>query len=306
MAAQCLRSFLFKPCFAPVHPSAGELLGNQAAAGVHGGPVHNSPHHSIGASIVLAGVLVCRLWVPPDVQSAERWPDERSVGPFVCHADFPLAAHANLLGEMARLQEDLARTLSVQAPREQINLYLFEKKGTYQRYIKSYFPNVPFRRALYIKQRGPGMVFAFQSNDFETDVRHEGTHALLHAAMPMVPLWLDEGLAEYFEVPGERRAFGHPHLSKIRWATRFGQVPKIERLDRIQSLARMGPSEYRNSWAWVHFMLHGSEQAHKELTRYLKDIQAHVPPGSLAERLRRRLPSLEGQFAEHFRSWKKP
>jgi hypothetical protein len=44
------------------------------------------------------------------------------------------------------------------------------------------------------------MVFAYRGEDFETDLRHECTHALLNAALPVVPLWLDEGLAEYFEV----------------------------------------------------------------------------------------------------------
>ena len=77
-------------------------------------------------------------------------------------------------------------------------------KATYQAYMKQYFPKVPYRRALFIKARGPGMVFACQGTDFEIDVRHESTHALLHAWLPSVPLWLDEGLAEYFEVAARR------------------------------------------------------------------------------------------------------
>ena len=55
-----------------------------------------------------------------------------------------------------------------------------------------------------MKGRGPGKVFAYKSKALPVDVRHEGTHGLLHAALPMVPLWLDEGLAEYFEVPGRQ------------------------------------------------------------------------------------------------------
>ena len=250
-------------------------------------------------------VLLCAGLAALKARAAGRWPDERSAGPFVCHADFSLAEYAGLLGQMARLQEDLKRTLDVQPPREPIHLFLFEFKGTYEKYIQDYFPNVPFRRALYIKQRGPGMVFAYQSGDFVTDVRHESTHALLHAAMPMVPLWLDEGLAEYFEVPAERRAYEHPHLAKVRWAARFGQIPKLEYLDSIRTLDLMGKSEYRDAWAWVHFMLHGSPLAHSELRSYLEDIQAHSPPGSLVDRMRRRVPELEKRFADHFRNWKR-
>ena len=45
-------------------------------------------------------------------RAAGRWPDERAAGPFVCHADFSLAGHANLIEAMARLQKDLGRTLA--------------------------------------------------------------------------------------------------------------------------------------------------------------------------------------------------
>jgi len=258
-------------------------------------------------NILLGGILVllCAGHAAPGVRAAGRWPDERAVGPFVCHADFSLTEYTDLLDQMARLQEDLRLTLDVQPPREPIHLFLFEHKGTYRKYIQAYFPNVPFRRALFIKQRGPGMVFAYLNSDFGTDVRHESTHALLHAAMPMVPLWLDEGLAEYFEAPVEMRAYQHPHLAKVRWAARFGQAPKLEHLDNVRTLDLMGQNEYRDAWAWVHFMMHGPPAARTELVQYLGDIQAHAPPGSLIDRLRRRVPELEKQFVDHFRNWKR-
>jgi hypothetical protein len=254
-------------------------------------------------------VWMCWLWVlawsvPGYAQAQSRWPDERTAGPFLCHADFPLNNHVHLIEELARLQRDLVRTLETPESREPIHLFLFEHKSTYESYLKLYFPEVPSRRALFIKERGPGMVFAYRTSEFDIDVRHEGTHALLHADLPMVPLWLDEGLAEYFEVPYDERAFEHPHLRSVKWYSRLGQVPKIERLEQLQTLEQMGPSEYKHAWAWVHFMLHGSPVAHEELVRFLGDIRAHTPPGQLSERLNRRIPNLHQQFIEHFRHWK--
>ena len=38
-----------------------------------------------------------------------------------------------------------------------------------------------------------------------TDLRHELTHALLHGVLKDVPLWLDEGLAGFFELPPDAR-----------------------------------------------------------------------------------------------------
>lgn len=256
----------------------------------------------------------CRLLIPLTVlfsahaslaaEQGGRWADQRVAGPFVCRADFPLDEHLGLLRELEPLQRELTRILGVPSAREPIHLYLFEKKKTYQSFIKHHFPGVPYRRAVYVKARGPGIVLAYLHSGLATDVRHEGTHALLHAALPMVPLWLDEGLAEYFEVAPKERARGNSHLTSVRWAARFGIVPKLDELEQFDGIDDMDSSDYRHAWAWVHFMFHGSREGHAELVRYLEDIRNAVPPGQLSDRLRRRLPDVERHFIEHFRSWK--
>jgi hypothetical protein len=237
-------------------------------------------------------------------QLPPRWPEERTAGPFLCHADFSLAEYGPLLDDVCQLQEELAQALAISAPREAVHLFLFERKTTYEQYVRYYYPEVPRRRALFIKARGPGMVYAFVSKDVEVDVRHECTHALLHAALPMVPLWLDEGLAEYYEVPRDERAAGNPHLRSIQWRAQLGLVPRIEELEQLGELQQMTQTHYQRSWAWVHFMLHGPQPARDELQRFLSDIAAHTPPGHLSERLRRRIPDLERTFRDHFRNWR--
>ncbi|MBC8351320.1 MAG: DUF1570 domain-containing protein [Planctomycetes bacterium] len=253
---------------------------------------------SLSLSLILLGNITS------DLCAETRWPDEHSAGVFHCHANFELDRFEQLLGQMATLQQDLTRQLRVPPASESIHLFLFEQKGTYAEYLRLHFPDVPFRRALFIKEQGPGMVFAFLNNDFETDVRHESTHALLHASLPVVPLWLDEGLAEYFEVTASERAHSNPHLSKVTWAARFGQTPDLAELERIGSLSKMGATEYRHAWAWVHFMLHGPAEAHDELVSFLTAIRSLSPPGVLSDRLQQRIPDLELRFREHFRNWK--
>jgi hypothetical protein len=154
-----------------------------------------------------------------------------------------------------------------------------------------------------VKSQGPGMVLAYWSRDFEVDLRHECTHALLHASMPVVPLWLDEGLAQYFELPRSQRADGHPNLVGIQWSLREGPVPTMETLEKKTNLPEMGRREYRDAWAWVHFMLHGPPVARETLTGYLRDLQDGAAPSLLSVRLQKRLPQPERQFAEHFLSW---
>jgi hypothetical protein len=255
---------------------------------------------SMGLLLVLVWCLsILSLASPAQAQ----WPAEISAGNIRCHANFELEPYQELLTEIGALQEDLSEQLGVSPARESIHLYLFHHQSVYKSYLQKYFPEVPYRRALFMKSRGPGMVFAHLNEEFAVDVRHESTHALLHATLPMVPLWLDEGLAEYFEVPREQRAYANPHLGQTKWSARLGLLSKIEQLEQLRKLNDMGRTEYRNAWAWVHFMLHGPPAAHDELMRFLADIEAHVPPGKLSDRLRRRIPNLDRAMAEHFQTW---
>ena len=235
--------------------------------------------------------------------NARSWPDERRAGPFMIHANFPLQEIDSLIQQLSALQQDVQRAVGIGPPNEEIHLFLFQKRSTYEKYVSQYFPDVPNRRALFIKQRGPGMVFAFRSSELAVDLRHECTHALLHARLAMVPLWLDEGIAEYFEVAPDQRAFGSPHLSPIQWKLRFGQMPSIERLERLADLSQMGRAEYRDAWAWTHFLLHGPESARNELVHFLRDIQMRNPPGQLSRRLQGKVPQLSDSFRQHYRDW---
>ncbi len=255
---------------------------------------------TIALSLSLGGILA--VW-PGAMPGADAWPDQRIVGPFVCRADFPLAEIDPLLGDLRRLQSDLASDLGLPPADEWIELYLFHDKPTYDRYLARYLPGVPYRRALYVKIGGQGRVFVYRGPQFEVDVRHECTHALLHAALRLVPLWLDEGLAEYYEIAREARANGNPHRNAVTWSARLAILPHLSELEKKRDLQDMGRGEYRFAWAWVHFMLHGSPETRQELVQYLGDLRAGRPPGLLSERLAPRLPNLNDRFAAY---WKSP
>lgn len=235
--------------------------------------------------------------------SPAAWPFERTAGVFNCHADFALDEYEHLLDELVVLQRDLATTLEVAGPREEIHLFLFDRKATYLGYLQTYFPKIPPRKALYIKGRGPGMVFAYRSADLAIDVRHEGTHAILHAIIGALPLWLDEGLAEYFEVPASDRLAKNPYVSSVRWNVRLGYVPDLQRLERMRDLSEMGRDEYRDAWAWVHYLLHSGDDSRAALQAYLRQIASGDSSGTLSEHLRRKVEEPETAYVRHFRNW---
>ncbi len=261
-------------------------------------------HGSHLTSIALASALVFGVG-GGSIHAEEGWVDYREVGVFRCWADFKLDELGGLLEHLNQLQTDLTRTLGVRLANKPIELYLLRDYWSYRKFLKRNLPDIPYRRALYIKSQGQGRVYAYRSRQLEVDVRHECTHALLHAALPVVPLWLDEGLAEYFEVAPDKRAFENPHLSSLRWNLRLGIVPKIEKLEEAGDISEMGRAEYRDAWAWAHFMIHGPVEARHELARFLLDIQGNTPPGLLSERLARRLPNPRAGLSSHFKSWRR-
>ncbi len=237
--------------------------------------------------------------------AAPRWVDYRTYGPFRCQSTFPLESFAPLFGELSALDMELQRTLALPPAGQTIDVYLFDKQSQHRQMLAELYPRVPYRRALYVQRAGQGSVFAYRHRELAVDLRHECTHALLHTNLPMVPLWLDEGLAEYFEMPAQLRAWDHPHFSKLRWNLRFGMVRSIQSLEQCDTLGDMGSVEYRFSWAWVHYMLHGPLPAHRALVHYFRDIQRGTPPGQLSERLRAAVPDLDHQLARHFRHWRR-
>jgi hypothetical protein len=236
-------------------------------------------------------------------QAAAPWVDTRQSGPFICQATFPLGEYEPLLAELQQLQPELMRVLGVSPAPEPVYIYLFSDADSHRQFLKEHYPDVPYRRALFVKEGGLAGVYAYRHDELATDLRHECTHALLHASLPMVPLWLDEGLAKYFEVPEDQRAFDHPYFGSLRWDMRLGMIRTVSDLEQRHDLAEMGASEYRYSWAWVHYMLHGPKESHTVLVRYFAGVRRGEIAGNLSEQLEYAVPNSTERMVQHFKYW---
>ncbi len=232
------------------------------------------------------------------------WPYQATRDCFTFHADFPLDPSQRLLADLVQIKVALREQLRLPESAENVDVYLFGDRAIYELYMKRYFPGVTPRRAMFIKSNSPGNVFAYISPEFDIDLRHEATHALLHARLPMVPLWLDEGLAEYFEVSPAARARENPYLKTLRRRANWLRPPSLEHLESFTTIAQMGPDEYRDAWSWVHFMLHGPPEAQQALLQYFAQVARHEPPTPLSAALAERIASPQQAFADHFRNWR--
>ena len=220
----------------------------------------------------------------------------------VIHSDFPLPTQHRLLEELAARRGDLRERLLVPLSDEPIHVYLFESDDRFDEFVRLYHPRFPDRRAFFLETDTRLMVYAQWGDRVAEDLRHEMTHGYLHAVVPNLPLWLDEGLAEYFEVPRGFRGLNRPHLEQLvgrlqqdRWQ------PDLARLEALDPAVDMTLEDYAECWAWVHFLLETPMEQHGLLPGYLNDLcrNGSAPPVSV--RLGQCLPEADRALVEHIR-----
>src|SRR5262249_38847265 len=124
-------------------------------------------------------------------------------------------------------------------------------------------------------------------------------HGLLHSVLREVPLWLDEGLAEFFELPPENRGINDSHLNHIRRSVVEPFTPDLARLERLEQVKDMQAAEYREAWAWAHFLLRSNRPAKAALLAYVQQLRATDKPGTLRPRLVQAFDSPEAALRQH-------
>lgn len=245
-------------------------------------------------------VCLALVAMPLKADELRKWPFELTSGRFQIHSDFELDAKSELLKELDFLSREMEYLLQIPVRDEPIHIVLFEKDSEYRRYMQAYFPALPDRRALFIQDRGPGMLFTHWHADVATDLRHEVAHALVNHGGRPLPLWLDEGLAEYFEIDVGKRLRGNPYHRAIVDAAKRGQVRSLSELASVKQLSQFSDLHYRDSWAWIHFLIHRRSETRQILIRYLQEHATGIEPFDLERALVTKIPQLQAEFEQHF------
>lgn len=249
-------------------------------------------------------------------------PYSMALGRVVCESNFSFDSVQGLQAEIVQLQIDLVNYLGIPETREKIVLCLFKDETSYRAFIKTVFPGAPQDRpALYVRQgENPGVLMVQKDEKMIVNIRHEMTHAYLNSTLRHVPIWLDEGLAKYFETPPGERGFRNPYLkiAEENMSGFFSSPPSLARLEKLTRVDEMRAREYRESWSWVHFLIHYSRDTHYLLVRYLSTLRKERQAGISTEeayKAQKKAPmkklldeNIEGynkKYVEHFKNWDK-
>lgn len=160
-----------------------------------------------------------------------------------------------------------------------VYVYVFEKNASLKRYagdvskgskeLAGFHVTGPDRNVL-------AMSLAASANPAET-LYHEYLHEVLAATFPKIPLWLNEGIAEYYTTfaCGEGVAeIGRPVKSHVL-ALRNEKVLPVEWLIGVDGESPDYNEEdragafYAQSWATVHWLMRGRPELRQRLAAYL-------------------------------------
>src|SRR5438874_9901637 len=117
-------------------------------------------------------------------------------------------------------------------------------------------------------------------------VCHEYTHFLIGYSMTAPPVWLNEGLAEFYSTfalksDGKGAFIGRPipdHIRALR--ERFIPLHELMTVDRASPLYNEGDRRsifYAESWALIHYLLMEVRDGRDRINRYLAAVTGGEP-----------------------------
>ena len=204
----------------------------------------------------------------------------------VIHSDFRVSRHHQLLDELVEQQAYVSRMLTLPISEEPIHVFLFNSAEEYERYMQGSFPLLPRRPAFFVEDENGLAIYAHWSDRVAEDLRHEVAHGYLHSGALTLPLWLDEGLAEFFEVPQTSGGINLPHIDLLIRSRDSGNwKPDLSVLESKSTLAEMLQLDYAEAWLWSHWLLKTTSKRRNWLQQHLKDLCHQDNATSLSRRI---------------------
>jgi tetratricopeptide (TPR) repeat protein len=169
------------------------------------------------------------------------------------------------------------------------SIYVFRDAASFLPYQRTY-QGKPLAAGGYFLGRPTGNFVAIngdQHGDERAIIYHEYIHYLMHNNYPALPLWLHEGLAEYystFQVDRDEARIGLPIPEHVYWLRQHSFIPLAtlfavdEGSPEYNESSRRG-GFYAESWALVHYLISGNPERRRQAAEYLRLVQGGASPG---------------------------
>jgi tetratricopeptide (TPR) repeat protein len=142
-------------------------------------------------------------------------------------------------------------------------------------------------------------------------IYHEYTHFILSRDAEWLPLWLNEGLAEFYEntdIRDKDVALGQPSPGNIQWLRENRLLPlatlfTVDTSSPYYHEENKGSIFYAESWALTHYLqVKDFQEKTQHLTDYATLLAKKVDPVTAATRAFGDLPKLQSNLEQYIRS----
>jgi len=225
----------------------------------------------------------------------EEWITVRTAS-FTLFSNAGEAKTRGIGADLERLRDALSQlspglTLSSPTP---TYIFVFRDAASFQPYDRTYNGR-PLDSGGYFLFRQFANYVAINANqhgDERAIIYHEYIHYVMHNNYADLPVWLHEGLAEYYStflVARNEARIGLPIPEHVLWLRQHSLIPLAtlfavdERSPEYNESSRRG-AFYAESWALVHYLISGSPERRRQASEYLRLAQAGTPPEQLLAR----------------------
>jgi hypothetical protein len=89
-------------------------------------------------------------------------------------------------------------------------------------------------------------------------------------------------------------------------AVQNGWRPDLDRLESLEKVNQTHHEDYREAWAWVHFMMHASPDTRMVLLNYIHDLRTNSKPAPFHERILAEFPDADTRLVAYVASMNHP
>jgi len=223
---------------------------------------------------VVAGLLGALSVAELDADAGSTW-SRLDTPSFTFFSDAPPEVTRRYAGELETFRRFVAQTLGDGAVASPLatEVYLFASRESF-----SGFSLGELNVGWFAGTRQANVIALDTSSAAGTEVAyHEYVHFVVENSTPAVPLWLNEGLAEFystFRTRSEELEVGRPLDRHVNFLRRnrlisFDDLFAIERDSPEYTEQRRRGAYYAQSWAFVHYLLVGQKEFHVEVDDFL-------------------------------------
>jgi hypothetical protein len=239
---------------------------------------------------------------------------------YLIYTDLEQALAEELAQRLDAMYDEYARRLvefNVVDPRQKFEVYLFAKREDFMRMTQNRYVN-----AGGVFMSGRNLLAGFlegQGRDgLRRIIQHEAFHQFAYTAISQdIPVWLNEGMAQYFEEgiwTGTHFTFGHVPPRRLRQLQHDRSKKQLVPFRTMLSMtddewekgligdANRGATQYNQAWAMIHFLVHGAngqDRYRPRLIDMLKRIHAGTPaPEAFVQAFSRNIDGFQARFEE--------